>query len=416
MDVWPEFEVGANYSVPPDFDPVSQPIWYLLKNGTVDYPFNFDRIDRELFYSTQWSVVHGCTIGAAVMTLLHVLALTPLTKRRTLIFWLNVVGLGQVIARGVVASLYFTRDRFETFYVVLAGDSASVPPLHRFHSTLSVILSLTMIATVEVIFFVQGRAILSSLPRPMYFVLLTALILFGVVAMTARLIYAVYNIQDIWVWNRVQRDISPIPHWVEPATLGCYVVTIGSWSFVWTCFIGRQIFLRWRMNIMRGKSFGAMNVLFLAGIQSMILPIFFLIMQFVPEQHSFIGAAYIVIPSVLCLMPFSCLWAGTISSANGQGCDETNRTPHSLGLSSKLPFAKISSSAKSHSTNNTTRNLSRASATSQHRRVKPVKSARPTTNNHVDKLYPELRDDDQIAVTQTYTVHTDGSSRNDSAV
>lgn len=26
------------------------------------------------------------------------------------------------------------------------------------------------------------------------------------------------------------------------------------------------------MNIMRGKSFGAMNVLFLAGIQSMILP------------------------------------------------------------------------------------------------------------------------------------------------
>jgi hypothetical protein len=51
-----------------------------------------------------------------------------------------------------------------------------------------------------------------------------------------------------------------------------YVVTIGSWSFVWTCFIGRQIFLRWKMNIMRGKSFGAMNVLFLAGIQSMILP------------------------------------------------------------------------------------------------------------------------------------------------
>lgn len=218
MDVWPEFEVGANYSVPPDFDPVQQPIWYLLRNGSVDYPFNFDRLDRELFYSNQWSVVHGCTIGAAVMTLLHVLALTPLTKRRTLIFWLNVIGLGQVVARGVASSLYQTRDRFQTFYVVLSGDSSTVPPLHRFHSTLSVILSISMITTVEVIFFVQGRAILSSLPRPIYFVLLTALVLFGLVAITARLIYGVYNIQDIWVWNLILRDVSPIPKWIEPTS------------------------------------------------------------------------------------------------------------------------------------------------------------------------------------------------------
>ncbi len=153
-------------------------------------------------------------------------------------------------------------------------------------------------------------------------------------------------------------------------------------------------------------------------------------MQFVPIDHSFNGSEYVVIPSVLCLMPFSCLWAGTISSANGQGCDETNRKPHSLGIpSSKLPFAKLFSSSKSHSTtDNTTRNLSGATTTSQRTRArssksgnpgrstKPTKSARPTTNNHVDKLYPELRDDDQIAVTQTYTVHTDGSGRNDSAV
>lgn len=63
---------------------------------------------------------------------------------------------------------------------------------------------------------------------------------------------------------RFRADIIP--------ALITYVITIGAWSLVWSCFIGRQIFLRWKMNIMRGKSFGAMNVLFLAGIQSMILP------------------------------------------------------------------------------------------------------------------------------------------------
>jgi Fungal pheromone mating factor STE2 GPCR len=216
MSEFPQFEIGKNFSVPPDFDPVSQPVWYLLQNGTVHEPFTFDRIDAEIFYVAQWSLVYGCTIGAAVMTLLHVLALTPITKRRTLIFWLNVIGLCQVLARGIVASLYYTRDRFQTLYVILSGDSTSVPPLHRFHSTFSVFLSVTSIATVEVIFFVQGRSILSSLPRKVYFGVISALVLFGLIAVTARLIYAVYNIQDIWVWNHVDRDTTLVPRWCEP--------------------------------------------------------------------------------------------------------------------------------------------------------------------------------------------------------
>ncbi len=218
MSVFPDAEAGTNYSVPADFDPVSQPIYYLLKNGTVHTPFTFDDLDQSLFYAGQWCVVYGCTIGAAVMTLLHVLALTPLTKRRTLIFWLNVIGLCQVIARGVIQSLFFTRDRFYTTYVSLSGDSTSVPPLHRVHSTFSVILSLTSIATVEVIFYVQGRAILSSLPQKVYLPLMSALVFSGMVAITVRLIYAVYNIQDTWVWNFNERNTSRVPWWCEPAS------------------------------------------------------------------------------------------------------------------------------------------------------------------------------------------------------
>lgn len=220
MSVFPNWElkVGTNYSVPPDFDPVGQPLFYLLKNGTLDRSFNFDYADHQLFYASQWSVVHGCTIGAAVMTLLHVLALTPLTKRRTLIYWLNVIGLCEVMARGIIQTLFFTRDRFFTFYVNFSGDSSTVPALHRIHSTMSVILSLTCIATVEIIFFVQGRAILSSLPRKLYLGIMTALVLFGMLAVTVRLIYAVYNIQDIWIWNQIERDTTLIPLWCEPTS------------------------------------------------------------------------------------------------------------------------------------------------------------------------------------------------------
>jgi len=251
----------------------------------------------------------------------------------------------------------------------------------------------------------------------------------------------------LWYLDGASRSVSDCHSFclcvclLIPSALISYVVTIGTWSFVWTCFIGRQIFLRWKMNIMRGKSFGAMNVLFLAGIQSMILPrtypillfhfsfypssdgraVFFLIMQFVPAEHTFIGAEYVVVPSVLCLMPFSCLWAGTISSANGQGCDEPSRRRHTFGKrSSKAPFGKLVSSAKSDSQVTTARNLSGATATGPPPAT-PVRPATanpvsPASTNHLDKLYPELRDDEGIAVTQTYAVRSDDPSRNDSAV
>jgi hypothetical protein len=144
------------------------------------------------------------------------------------------------------------------------------------------------------------------------------------------------------------------------------------------------------------------------------LSVFFLIMQFVPYDHSFVGSEYVVVPCVLCLMPFSCLWAGTISSANGQGCDEPTRKRHSTidRGSSKVPFAKYFSSAKSNSPDHTARTLSGATETGHsHDNHKS-----PATGSHLDKLYPELRGEDHIAITQTYTVHSDESSRHDSVV
>lgn len=233
LSTYPQYVEGDNYTVPPDFQYLTQPIWYLLKNGTVAPPITFNILDNELFYATQWSVVYGCCIGAAVMTLLHVVALTPLTKRRTLIFWLNVVGLCQVLIRGIIQSLHFTRDRFATYYVNMSGDSTSVPPLHRVHSTLSVILSLTSITTVEVIFFVQGRAILSSLPRVARFFLLSFLVFFGLVAITVRLIYGIFNIQDIWIWNYIAYGTTNIPQWCEPASKLLYNLALV--AFILTC-------------------------------------------------------------------------------------------------------------------------------------------------------------------------------------
>jgi hypothetical protein len=218
MSAISNIEPGMHVPVPPDFDPDLQLMYYLRKDGTVDHPFTFKTLDESSYLGSEWGVVYGVTIGAGIMTLLHVLALTPVTKRRTLIYWLNVVGLCQVWIRGIIQCLYFTRDRYQATYVVLSGDSTSVPNLHRIHSTMSVLLSISSIATVEAIFFVQGRAILSSLPRRMYLTLISVLVFFGVAAVLMRTVYAVYNFQDIWIIDSVARDATSIPRWAEPTS------------------------------------------------------------------------------------------------------------------------------------------------------------------------------------------------------
>lgn len=221
MSALPDVEVGDAYKLPRGFDPLTQPIYFLYQNesvGIIVPPTTFNELDADQFYSAQWSTVYGAIIGAGVMTLLHVLALTPLAKRRTFIYWLNVGGLSQIIARGIFQSLYFTRDRFNTFYVILTGDATSVPTLHRVHSTFNILLAVTSVITVELIFFVQGRAILSSLPRHFYLLLMSALVLFGFAAVAVRLVLAVYDIKATWDLTVVERYAHVTPPWVEPAS------------------------------------------------------------------------------------------------------------------------------------------------------------------------------------------------------
>ena len=434
--------------LPAPFDLLGQRMFFALSNGTAR-SFDFNQLDDELRYSVQWSTVYGITIGMSIMTLLHVLALTPVTKRRTLIYWMNLVGLSLVFIRGIFQTVFF-RDAWVSFYVTFSGDAATVPVLHKIHLTASVFLGLATLTTVEILFFIQGRAILSSLQKKFYYPLMSTLVFVGVMTCAAKLVYVSYSMKDVWILRYMPVNSTNIPDWVQPISkfdhvcMSFYAYTDYPSSLYlcaqhWVVVAG-LVLLHWKTNPPSlenehdaWKDFWC-NERLVPRWHSVydypqLVPIpfrppslltkclvFFLVMQFVPYDQSFWGAEGMVIPSVLCLMPFSCLWAGTISSTTGQGCDEPRSVGHGAlhSTAEKMPFGKGLLTFKQKAFNNDPEaNLSGDTAAVHHEQS----GSKRRSSNHIDKLYPtndtQIDDEDEINVMQTYHLHEEHSSPSD---
>ena len=141
------------------------------------------------------------------------------------------------------------------------------------------------------------------------------------------------------------------------------------------------------------------------------LAVFFLSMQFVPYGKSFWGAESMVVPSILCLMPFSCLWAGTISSRTGQGCDDADKAGHGMLESTTGRFALSKRRKSEHETETTTRNLSGDTAAGF-----PASRLKRSGSNHLDKLYPTHdTSDDSDDIVEESSKERESSSHYDSS-
>ena len=202
--------------LPPAFDHLSQRMFFALTNGSLR-SFDFNQLDDEMRFGTQWSVVYGVVIGMSIMTLLHVVALTPSAKRRTVIYWMNIIGLCLVFVRGIFQALFF-RDRWASFYVMFSGDAETVPVLHRFHLTVSTWLGFFGLMMVEVIFFIQGRAIMNSLHRRYYYPVMGTMLFVALVSLAMKVVTAAYGMKDIWIWRYVTVNGSNMPLWLDPAS------------------------------------------------------------------------------------------------------------------------------------------------------------------------------------------------------
>ncbi|KAF1918501.1 fungal pheromone mating factor STE2 GPCR-domain-containing protein [Ampelomyces quisqualis] len=283
--------------LPPDFDAWKQPITMLFPDGSnfttsVEY-FNLMRI-----YGSRLSIVNGAQIGATLTLLLVLFLLTRSEKRKSSIFIINAACLLFNLVRCILASCYTTSTLWnpyaqliKDFTYVTKGDLATTVAANTFTLIVTVLIMISLSLQVWVVCITTApvhRAII-----------MFATTLMAMVAVGWKAAYVIINTRE----TLALRPFDPYAH----VLLGSYItqaVAIWFYSLIFTYKLGYAIIQRRKLKM---PQFGPMQIVFIMGCQTMIIPAIFTLLQFRAEVPEF-GA---VVSTIVCIfLPLSAIWAG----------------------------------------------------------------------------------------------------------
>lgn len=266
-------------------------------------------------YVTSSAINYGTQVGASFMLLLVLLLLTKAAKRRSYIFLVNGFCLLINTIRCILLASLLTSNWYNP-YTQLSGDYSRLTRGNISVSVSTVILTLVVAILVFVSLGIQVWVVCVTTSPLQRAVIMTATTIIGTVALGYRIALAVFNIQAVLT----QTEMGPHERFVSD----CYVVqavAIWFYSCVFTYKLGNAIFQRRRLNM---PQFGPMQIVFIMGCQTMIIPAIFTVLQFVPEAPE-LGNQVL---TVVCLfLPLSAIWAGIDKEASiaSRGADSHHK-------------------------------------------------------------------------------------------
>ncbi|MCJ1383380.1 hypothetical protein MMC17_006493 [Xylographa soralifera] len=292
------------------FDPYSQPFTLFQEDGT---PFNvtIPEVDDFILYSLQICINYAAQLGASIVLLIMLALLTKPEKRTTPIFILNSTSLGFNIIRNVLQCLYFTGPFNET-YTYFAEDFSRVPTSAYAISITATLFTFLLLISIEISLCLQVQVVcvtLREVYRQIIFAVSTAVAL---VAIGFRLALLVLNSQSTLSLTYLQ----PLD-WLTSATNITTTISICWFCTVFVTKLGFALQQRRKLGIRR---FGPMQILFVIGCQTLIIPVIFSILEYTTQIPSMDSN---VLTLVSIFTPLSAMWA-----ASSIGSDKPNSSPH----------------------------------------------------------------------------------------
>ncbi|OJJ80076.1 alpha-factor pheromone receptor STE2 [Aspergillus glaucus CBS 516.65] len=332
-----------------NFDPFEQNIIMHEADGT---PFlvSVNSVDAWLQYCIRICINYGCQMGASAVLLIVLILLTRAEKRSSTAFWLNSLALVSNVARLLCQLIYFTGPLVR-LYPIFAGDYSRVPRSAYADSIVGAAFSFLAVVFMEVSLVLQVQVVCVTLRNWYRQVLLAVSVLVAMIPIGFRFALLVINSMSIM-------DLEVISStWLENATNVVVTVSICFFCTIFVVKLGFVIKLRKKLGV---REYGPMNVIFVMGCQTMIIPALFSILQYfvhVPELYSN------VLTLVIISLPLSSIWA---SSTVEQKSRVTSRTSdshrHLMNLNSYNPM-RTKNLSTSFSTDTTTKNSMAANAT-----------------------------------------------------
>ncbi|KAF2278836.1 uncharacterized protein EI97DRAFT_220944 [Westerdykella ornata] len=294
--------------LPPDFNPFEQPFTLIGGDGV---PFNVTMkdVDHLREFGVRLAINYGTQIGASIVLLVMLLLLTRREKRRSAIFVLNALCLAVNIVRSVLQSRYLTGHYFNV-YSILAADTSHDTDADLANTVASNTMTLLLVICIMASLSMQVWVVCKTAPTWQRIVIMCVTTAIALVAVGYR--FAVTVISNDLALKETPYGMVEY-QWLLDQMNIMQAVAIWVYCAVFTAKLGHALISRRRMGM---TQFGPMQIVFIMGAQTMVIPAIFAVLQFnkdVPE----LGSQTL---TVVCLfLPLSAIWAGVVASDNELG-------------------------------------------------------------------------------------------------
>ncbi|GAB7340402.1 hypothetical protein MBLNU457_6840t1 [Dothideomycetes sp. NU457] len=258
------------------------------------------------------SIVLASQIGASLAILLVLLILTKSEKRCLPVFLLNGLALLLTFIYSILRCLYYTGPWYSP-YAYLSGDYTFVPRSAIATSVTTEIFAFLIELCLELSLVLQVHVVCATLERKKRALVMVVSALVALLAIGFRLAQVVLNIQI----NIIMAASNLAYAWVAQARDITLTISICFFSIIFCLKLGWAMYQRRLLGL---KQFGPMQIIFIGGTQTLILPVICAILQFV---HPTFRASTLILTVTAISLPLTSLWA----SASVERPDKAARGP-----------------------------------------------------------------------------------------
>ena len=244
------------------FDPYSQSFTLQASDGTF-FNVSIPDLDYLVNYDNQVCINYGAQTGASIILLIVLLLLTKSDRRASPIFIVNTLSLALNIIRNVLQSLYFTGPFSET-YSVFSGDFSQVSTRDYAISITAAVFTLLVLLCVECSLCLQTRVVCVTMRQLYRKIVFVASVTIALLAIVSRLALCVEN--SIYI---VHAKVDGPLHQLVSAANITETISICWFSAVFVTKLAFALNERRKLGLAR---FGPMQIIFIMGCQTLIIP------------------------------------------------------------------------------------------------------------------------------------------------
>jgi len=249
-------------SLPPNFDFFTQNFTLLAPDGS-EFTTNMGDIDYLRQYGVRIAVNWGTQIGASVILLLVLFLLTKREKRKSSIFILNTLCLVLNTIRSILQCVWLTSNWWHP-YALVSGDYSRITPADRANTVVSNTILLILTIMIMVSLSLQVWVVCVTAKPMQRLLIMGATTLIALVAVGYR--FAITVLSNIQTMRN--DDMTRYTHYVTNMHV-TFAIAVWVYACVFTFKLGHALIQRRRLRM---SQFGPMQIIFIMGCQTMIVP------------------------------------------------------------------------------------------------------------------------------------------------